>query len=265
MKKTLFILGFIVLVGANVFILSGVIYNRTGKPVTTIELTERELQMPYYKNDENSGLALRLKWRTEDNDHWFNEEKLKELGFKVKTYADNDEYKKYHKVSVPKIVYIVFEYNGRKYKEAVKNAERKLEKEKNALKTGIENNSNDFESAENRLNYVKDCWSRLYPVDASFDLDKLKEKYNKQGSYIIMPGTTKIGYNYRDGKKDVYGYISGLSVEYIHVPIEFRKIFDSLQEKKSPDRWKPMPPRYKVKLTYGKRYEPWIKSVQTFE
>ena len=265
MKKLLFILGFFVFVGTNIFVLSGVIYNRSGKPVTVIKLTERELQMPYWKNDENSGLALRFKWRTVDQNQWFNEEKLRKLGYNVKKYSDYDEYKKYRKASVPKKVYIVFEYNGSKYKEAVKRAEINLEKENNAIKTGIEKNSNDFEKAEKNLKNVKDYWTRLYSIDVGLDVNKLREKYNEPGKFIVVPGTAKIRYNYRDDKKEAYGYVSGISVVNIHVPLEFRKTFDSLSGKKKWDRYKPIPPRYKVKLAYGKRFEPWIKSVQTFE
>jgi len=264
MKKLLFILGFVVIFAANITIFSGVIYNRSKKPFTSIELTERELKMPYRKNDENSGLALKLKWQTINQDKWFNEKKLKELGYNIQKYADFDEYKKYRKIYVPKKVFIALEYNGSKYKEAVKKAEIKLEKEASAIKTGIEKNSNDFELAERILKDIKYYGTRLYVIDVGLDADILKEKYNEPVKFIVVPGTVKIRYNYLDNKKETYGHVSGLSVDNIHVPLEFRKTFDSLPEKNKPRRNKPVPPRYKVKLAYGKRLEPWIRSVSVF-
>jgi len=265
MKKLLFILGLVLLVGANIFVLSGVIYNWTGEPATVIELTERELQMPYWTNEDNSGLSLRLKWQTLDDNLWFDEEKLKNIGYNVKKYAGNDEYLEYRKVPVPKKVYIAFEYNGSKYKEAVKRAEIKVEKETNALKTGIEKNKNDLEWAEKNLKNIKDYWSRLYPVDVGLDADILNKKYNEPGKFIVVPGIAIIKYNYRNNKKEVYGRISQLAVEKINVPLKFRKTFDSLPERNKLNKYKPIPPRYKVKLAYGKRLEPWIQSTQVIE
>ena len=265
MKKLIYILGFSLIFIVNIIIFSGVIYNRSKKPVFLIELTERELQMPYRKNDENSGLSLKLKWRTINNTKWFNEEKLKELSFEIKKYADRVEYKKYRKTSVPKKVFIVLEYDGKPYNEAVKNAEIKLEKEANAIKAGIENNNNDFNNAKKDLKDVKKHRTRLYAINVGFDADILREKYNEPGKFIIVPGTAKIRYNYIDDKKEAYGYVSGISVDNIHVPLQFRKTFDSLPKKNRSSRYKPIPPRYKVKLAYGKRFEPWIQSVQVFE
>jgi hypothetical protein len=61
----LFVSGFALILIANVIALAGVAANRSGKPEAVIELTERELRLPYYEmNDENSGLALHLNWRT---------------------------------------------------------------------------------------------------------------------------------------------------------------------------------------------------------
>ena len=62
-------------------------------------------------------------------------------------------------------------------------------------------------------------------------------------------------------KKELYGRIKGLSVSKINVPLQFRKIIDSI----APERrsWNDgEPPRFEVQLSYGKNYEPWITTVR---
>ncbi len=61
-KLTVLIASFLVLV--NVIVLAGISYNRSGEVITKLQLTERELSLPYrsHRQKENSGLALRLNW-----------------------------------------------------------------------------------------------------------------------------------------------------------------------------------------------------------
>ena len=49
---------------SNVVVLAGVAYNRSGEPLASIELTERELplRVTYNSTDDDSGTALSLKW-----------------------------------------------------------------------------------------------------------------------------------------------------------------------------------------------------------
>ena len=287
MKKLLFILGFVVLAGTNIFVISGVIYNRSKGPVTLIELTERELQLPYWTNDENSGLALQLEWRTigrDKNDFylgswdsptWFNEIKLKELGFDIENTNSFVYSSEYYKVPIPKKAFVVLEYDGKLYKEALKRAEKNFEKEKNILKADIESNSNDFEWAETHLRDERESETRLFAIDAGLDANKLKEQYNDQTRFIVVPGIVKMRCNYNDKKDNEapVGYISRLCVEKIHVPLKYRKTFDPIMSKEKPKKYKfnisqrhiSNLPRYKVKLAYGKRFEPWIQSVQAIE
>ena len=55
----------LVLLVSNVFVLTGVAYNRSGDPVSRMTLTERELASPYsysYRK-EDSGVVFNLQWR----------------------------------------------------------------------------------------------------------------------------------------------------------------------------------------------------------
>jgi hypothetical protein len=123
-------LGMILL--ANTVALGGVAYNRSDEPESILRLTERELQRPYewVLNRENSGLSLRLRWRTLAEDtgpapatyasfagaggspKWLNQAKLIALGFDARPRLHNDG--KMHADRVlPREVLLVPESNGR--------------------------------------------------------------------------------------------------------------------------------------------------------
>ena len=63
-------------------------------------------------------------------------------------------------------------------------------------------------------------------------------------------------------KLTAIGQIKELSRERIHVPLNYRKMFDAilLEDKSTKTAFRP--PRYQVELAYGRRLEPWIVSVQ---
>jgi hypothetical protein len=83
------IAGLAIIIATNVVALAVVAYNRSGQPEAMIELTERELAMPYRygRFKENTGLGLRIKCRLESDSYygygncngipkWFTREKL---------------------------------------------------------------------------------------------------------------------------------------------------------------------------------------------
>lgn len=275
-SRGLFIIGIVLLLATNLVVLLGVASNRSGDPETLIALTERELQLPYWIHEENSGLSLRLVWRTigENKDNtdycgnwisptWFNAQKLRELGFTIEDTSSSDETSKRHKEQVPKEVFIVLEYNGEAYKEALRRAERALEKAKGALKATNEDKElrESFNKAKEQLERERISESRLFAIDAGLDARKLRAQYSDRARFIITPGIVEPTYFCKDEKKEQFGYISKLSVENINVPLKLRNVFASiLAHDKSPE-CKLSPPRYTVELAYGSRFEPWIRSV----
>ena len=168
-SRWLFVFGFIILVATNILVLSGVAFNRSGDPETLITLTERELRLPYkHMTRENGGLSLRLPWQVlireaadkDDKNYgctrnpvWLDNEKLKELGFNIDEYSYWNDNSTYYKIPIPKQVFIVLENNGDSYREAVKRAERKLEKQRSRfeLNTGDKKLRKELESAEKSL------------------------------------------------------------------------------------------------------------------
>ena len=240
-SRGLFALGFLIFAATNITVLFGVASNRSGDPEARISLTERELQLPYRLHEENSGLALRLAWRVsgreEDNNYlnqrspaWLNAEKLAELGIKMNDNRSSNSDAAYHKLPIPKEVFIVLENNGEPYRAAVKRAEGIFEKERVLFRSNPEEKRlrENFERAENRLKQMRLTESRLFAIDAGLDPQKLRNTYGDRARYIITKALIEPTYRGDDKGKEVVGYITRLSVENIHVPLEHRQVFDAI-------------------------------------
>lgn len=277
--RILFIAGFVILIVTNIVVLSGVAVNRFGTPETQIILTERELRLPSRVHVENSGLDLRLNWRTlsknENNNGfnhggstaWFDAEKLAELGFNIGNDLRLQRDNFFYRQTIPKEVYIVLESDGESYREAVKRAESALERERGLFNLDNEDKHlrENFERAEKRVKQERIVASRLFAIDAGLNPQTLREKYHDRTRFIITRGLVKPGYNGNKKEKKVYGYITKLSIENIHVSRKHRKLFDPILEQGKSEHHQFRAPRYEVKLAYGHRFEPWIVSVQQVE
>ena len=271
-SRTLFALGFVLLVATNLVVLAGVLANRSGEPEALMTLTERELPLPFRLHKENSGLALRIAWRApgngaggyfdQGNPAWLDAAKLKELGFKAEDTGGSTGRKDYPRPALSKEVFIVLENNGAAYREAVKNAESELAKETaaQAANSGDKKLREALQRAEDRLQHERITKSRLFAVDAGLDPRILRGKYNDRTRFIIAKGVVEPGYVFRSKEKEVTGHIKGLSVAALHVPLNQRKVLDTfLTQNRRKDAFQP--PQYEVKLAYGSRFEPWIVSI----
>jgi len=272
----LFILGFALILIANVIALLGVVANRSGKPEAVIELTERELRLPYYEmNDENSGLALHLNWRIlqeiKDDIYpyysrwgspvWFNAQKLTELGFIIdKTTCPDEDSKR--KEPLPKDAFIVLEYDGDSYQETLQRAEMFLKKAETALKANEKDKDlqDRFKKANNNLEAERTLESRLFAIDAGLDAGKLRDRYPDKAKFIIMRGIVESDCRYKN-KKEVVGHIADIRIDKINVPLSYRKLFDSIEAQDKYEKREQKSPRYKVQVTYGSRFEPWIQRI----
>ncbi|MBN1255478.1 MAG: DUF4824 family protein [Deltaproteobacteria bacterium] len=274
----LFGVGFVLLLAVNVFVLLGVSANRSEKPETLIELTERELSLPYKWNDENSGLALKLDWRIiSDNKNdtyrfyghwgvpiWFNARKLIELGFTIDETTCSYKYSNREKEPLPKNAFIVFEYDGKAYQEALRGAEEYLNKTAAELKahTTDKDTQDRFEEARRRLERERVTESRLFAIDAGLDPGTLREQYSNRSKFIIMPGVVELTCRSYNKKREVAGRISDIRVDKINVPLKHRKLFDAIVAQDKFGNRKQQGPRYKVEVAYGSRFEPWIRAVK---
>jgi len=276
-SRGLFIGSIIIVILTNAVVLSGVASNRSAEPESSVELNERELQMPYYNNEENSGLSLKLNWRSLGNNEnktnyyynrgnpsWLDIDKLVELGFNIETETTLSVNYSKHRKSFTKEVFIVLENNGASYQESLKRIEESFQASKKSFQ--LNNTSEAAKAKKDRLE--KDLKkervsnSRLFAIDAGLDARALRKVYSDRTVYIITKGIVSLSYDSRARKAS--GRISGLSVENIHIPLKSRKIFEPILASKEYSRYgEDNLPRYKVSLVYGHRFEPWVESVNT--
>ncbi|MDY6952839.1 MAG: DUF4824 family protein [Thermodesulfobacteriota bacterium] len=274
-SRGLFVLGLVVLLATNVAVLLGVASNRSGEPEAVLLLTERELNWPYRIHKEDSGLALQLAWRAIGKEkeetyyvdwrtpEWFDGKKLKEVGFDVEDLTMPEYTSERYKVPVAREVLIVLEYDGEPYKEAVRRAETALEKATKAFELDREDEElgKHLERAEKRLEGEEVWESRLFAIDAGLDAARLRQKYRDPERFIITPAVVEPTRYYGDDEKELQGYISWLSVGNINVPLTLRRELAAFLDVDKSRESESRRPRYTIELAYGKRLEPWIRSV----
>jgi hypothetical protein len=208
-----------VVVVANAFVLVGVAIDRAGGVVQKIELTERELLI-WGTSEDNTGITVRLVWRGPGQQEWLDRGKLAELGFDCRVAPQDPAASRHYGRLVPRPASLVIEYDGPEWQRWV---------------------------AKTRLGYEK-AFPRLTPVDAGKDPEALRRKYPDQSHYLIVPGLIRLRLEYGGNKPAmVAGFLAGLLVSEIHVPLPYARTLAEL-------RGKP----YYLTLCYGKRYEPWV-------
>lgn len=275
-NRNLFILAFSILLGVNLVVLLGVWSNRSGNPDFEGFLTEREMNLPWRIHSENSGLYLRVVWRTAINksydgyysgsgfSSWFNAKKLKELGFKIDTQLNSKEYQQHYNKQLPKEVYIVLEYNGDSYKNSLVMAKNELIESEKKIKLNPEDKDvlRKLERAKENLKNEKLTKSKLFAIDVGLDHALLRDRYSDRSKFIITRGIVRPRFYLKENKNRVVGHITTLSVEKIHVPLKFKNELESILNKDTTRNDGITPPRYKIELVYGKRLDPYIISVK---
>lgn len=262
-SNKLFILAFALIIISNIVILYGVFNNRTGLPSSEVSLTERELKLPYQNRNENNAISLRLNWRTQNNfsynNHntlWLTTQKVKSLGFDIENdFKKNNETDFFE--SIQKEVFIVLEYDGKSYQDALALAKKRVEELQKPNSTE-KKDKKKLESAIKELKNEQFNHSRLFAIDADIDSKILRSKYQDTSKYIITKGLIKV----RHTDEGIDGYISGLSIKEIYVPLEHSNFLKSLRSIRNYNNKKVIKPRYIVTLKYGTKFEPYITSVK---
>lgn len=273
----LVILTAVFLVLVNIIVLAGVAYNRSGEPIASLKLTERELALPYRsrKSTENSGLALRLKWNIVPpepytnkydrynlhhygNPKWLTIEKLTALGINVNDNSpyENDSSSGYSKYKTDELI-IVFEYNSESYTSSVKKAEEDIQHYRNSAKVNADDEklAKKLVRHETSLNKLKNTQSRLIAIDAGRDIEALKQKYNDSSKYLFLRGEIK-----RNWKKGEFtARIKRIFNDSVHVALPESEMFSGM--KRSKRYGNEEKPRYEVELMLGERLEVWVGGV----
>ncbi|MCK4503745.1 MAG: DUF4824 family protein [Desulfuromonadales bacterium] len=275
-QRGLFVLGFLLLLVINGVVLGGVAVNRSGSPEAQVILTERELELPYRLDKENSGLSLHLDWRVvgdEDDSNfygrwnqpvWFDAAKLKELGFVLPATEDLDDYASKRKSASEKEVFIVLEVNSPFFAKVISALETELEKERSRYALDGQDRDRVIK-AEKRIQDEQRSGSRLFAVDAGLDAEQLRHHYGDRSRYVLTYGIVKHRWDYSGDdrkKKELRGYITKLSNGNIHVPRKFRLELEQLLAGKISRNNNDEEPRFQIELAYGSRFEPWVVAVQ---
>jgi len=273
------IAGLAIIIATNVIALAGVAYNRSGEPESTIELTERELAMPYrYRMlKENTGLGLQIKCRLEANNYygygncygmpeWFSREKLIELGFKLQPLEGQGDWHYAIEKELPRKAFIVLEYDGAAYQKALAKAEQELDAQLQLLDNNPDKEEfgNRVKAARDRLKGEQLYFSRLFAIDAGPDKTQLRKAYPDNSRHLIVQATVRPGWsgNGKGKEGEWKGRITRLLVNTINVPLEHRAIFEPLEDDQVSRSQNKLTPRYQVSLAFGKRGEPWVIGVE---
>ena len=272
--RSLFVAGFALVVAVNAVVAARVIGNRTGTPSALVTLTERELRLPYWQRAENSGMSLPLTWRVLGDDpagysrsgpQWLTASKAKELGFATgNAQCEQTPIKQ----PLPREAYLVLEYEGPAYQEAIHRAEQAVAQKAAALNahSGEKRAIDEHQQASEWLQREQMNASRLFAVDAGLDFGTLRQRYPDSSRYIVVHGIVRWHINCGQQQDQGSGFISALDIQNIHVPLHFRRILDELidRDRTSGNRQKETP-RYAVAVAYGSRLEPWITAVQPLQ
>jgi hypothetical protein len=268
--------------------LLGVVRNRSGEPIADIVLTERELPLSGWLPEENTGLSLRFDWvgrgfRSRDELAWLDRAKLESLGFDCRYPVDAASAPEHYARMLPRDAVLVLEYDGEAARRWIAAKEEEMEKllRQAAIETDAAARGRREAEAREVLERAKTSTTRLFAVDAGLDAAELRRRYPDRSRYVLARGTVKAVAEPRGGDKPatparLTGYVQSL-VEAIHVPRSQRSLLESDRKQQTagnpvPERirdslglqsgGKPRPPRYRVRVRWGRRLEPWIVSVE---
>lgn len=272
--------GLVLILATNAVALVGVAYNRSGEPESAIKLTQRELRLPYEWGfqQENSGISLALQWRVlaerqrsrygmarsynsfGNAPDWLDKAKLAALGFDVSEPEDTRRGRMRYDRMLPKEVLLVLELDGPAYRAALEDAQHELIKEEALLKDNAGKKEFDerVKNAKRELYQEERLYSRLFVIDAGLDVTSLRAKYPDRNRYAIAQGQIQPYVVEKDRKTSLAGYVSGLSVSQINVPVLYRQIFEPLQKSTGTNEYGVAEIPFEVSVVFGKRLEPWI-------
>lgn len=272
MKRMRWISALMLVVSVNAVILAGVVWNRSGSPEATLVLTERELPLAYgwVRSMENSGMALSLQEsRLARDSDWFDEAKLRSLGFDPDAYRSTERAQRKRPLS--RRAYVSLEFDGPAWEAALRSKEQQVAQLRADVAAGKEVEG-ELRSAEEELQRVRLSDSRLIAVDAALDPEVLRSRYPDRTKYLITPAELVMSPCYEAHcSEGASGYVRLILTGEIHVQTRYHDLLHDIIGEEA-KRWRtyyynaePIAPRYRVKLHYGKRYEPWLAELEPLD
>lgn len=271
-RRHMLAIGVAIIAATNAVVLLGAGWNRQEPPESALGLSERELLPPSaYEKRDNSGLALRLRWRVlnegVESPHflrqgysdgapgWLDRAKMQSLGFDVSLPDDELDDRRIFRRQLGREVFLVLELDGPAYALSMKRAAAAAER----LRAKADAEST--KAADQLLEREKAVNSRLFVVDAGLDATALRAKYADRSRFAVARGIVRpAGQWARSGRRHS-GTVSELSIDTINVPLRLRPAFEgAVAEGDDPARKRGT--RYEATLAYGMRLEPWLASAR---
>lgn len=214
-------------------------WNRSAEPRQVIELTERELSLPFgYEDGLRDGAPLKLHLQIEyrsdalDARNWLSEERLQAVGFTIHVPASAPEAADTYGRVPPRVAWVALEYDGPAF-QAIERR-RALEREKNTWRGQSEP-------------------TRLVPVDAAPDFETLRARYPT--NHLIVRAVIALSY-LGPGERGplIYGTVREIVPAAVAVPRAMRDTLSGLPTRPSigPDGPHTLaPPRYVAEIASG--------------
>lgn len=252
MKFRLPIFAIALVVVVNAYVLAGAAWNRAGEPEAVLELTERELALPYVRGfrQENSGIALRIH-RPHQTFDWLDDDKLRMLGVEPDELVRNphDPWQR-----IFRKVHAVLEFDGPAF-EALLEARR--EEVESKIQAG-EGNEAHRDRLRQSVADMEQSESRLVVIDAGLDPEGLRERYPDRNQYAIVEAQLSLSVLGHD-ESVVHSRIGRLRPERVYVPRPYHAALEAatgFERRRQAD-----PPRYQVEVRWGRRLEPWVADI----
>jgi len=252
----------------NLIALSGVRFNHSGLADSTLQLSQRELRIPYRwrQDNDNNGISLSLQWRfpgslnaylqySNNDPGWLDQAKLASIGFNVSVPIDTEPRRTAYQKQLSKPVFLVLEFDGPAHQQAIE-----LAKKEDADNAKKETEDDKKKNQPTALSQELNLNSRLFVVDASLDRETLRAKYPDTRHYSIVRGQIQPRITYDKKKQPLMtGYIKDVSAQSINVPVEFRDVFESTRKTQNDGNANnDKRPPFEATVAFGRRLEPWI-------
>ena len=252
LQKRLFSISIAFVIMVNIFIFVHIFINKTDEPTSHIYLSLRELYYTKHHEFENSGISLRLIFRSPSfrEETWLDEEKLKEIGFTTNELNSNGDSGQ----NIKKELFIVLEQNAESYQKSLQIFQDKMFQAKALYEDNNEKQyKRKYEDAEFSYQNAQIRPSRLFAIDAGKTYTQLRNKYPDITTYIIVKGVVSVVNTSYEPKR---GVISELSIPNIYLPKKLHKDFLAKYNNKQDDS------EEFIEVKYGPLYEPWISNIR---
>lgn len=278
-NKPALLVGIALIVVTNAIALGGVAYNRASTPESVLALTERELPIVNWSwpDNDNSSIDLTIDWRVRQTyepgaiygtwqTDWLSEEQLRALGFDTSLLDDSELALERSRRQLPKRVFLVLEYDGAAYREALEQRRDHVERAMELMDRNVGDATFEarLKAAREALEHEEQSASRLFVVDAGLDPTVLRERYSDRTRYAIVRGRVGIYVSGEPGRRRVAAASPELDIGQIRVPQSYRTLIEPMRDRRG-YRYgvSQRPPRFSATVNFGRRLEPWIAAMQS--